>query len=68
MIGDGVNVSARLCAAAAAGEVVADADTLAAAGPDAADGFGQEEAISVKGRREPVRIRRHPGAAADPGS
>jgi adenylate cyclase len=61
VIGDGVNVSARLCAAAAAGEIVADADTLAAAGGDAAQGFGAEEAISVKGRREPVRIRRRAG-------
>lgn len=68
VIGDGVNVSARLCAAAAAGEVVADADTLAAAGSDAAGGFGREEAISVKGRREPVRIRRHPGMAENPGA
>ena len=48
--------------------MVTDADTLAAAGPAAAEGFGAEEAISVKGRREPVRIRRHPGAAANPGA
>lgn len=58
VIGDGVNVSARLCSAAGAGEIVTDADTLTAAGPDAADGFGAEEPITVKGRREAVRIHR----------
>ncbi len=58
VIGDGVNVSARLCSAAGAGEIVTDADTLTAAGPGAGDGFGPEEPITVKGRREAVRIHR----------
>jgi class 3 adenylate cyclase len=62
VIGDGVNVSARLCSAAAADEIVADRDTLAAAGKtagnDADAGFGPVEDITVKGRREPVSIRR----------
>ncbi len=62
VIGDGVNVSARLCSAAASGEIVIDGQSLAAAGEaDAAD-FGEEEEITVKGRREPVRIRRSPAS------
>lgn len=55
VIGDSVNISARLCAAAAANELVADADTIEAAG---ADGFGVAEQIAVKGRREHLSIRR----------
>lgn len=57
VIGDGVNVSARLCSAAGAGEIVVDADTLESTG-DGSEGFGPVEEITVKGRREPVRIRR----------
>lgn len=55
VIGDAVNISARLCSAAAEGELVADAATVDAAG---ADGFGPMESITVKGRREPLTIRR----------
>lgn len=57
VIGDGVNVCARLCSAAASGEIVVDADTLAAAADQ--EGFGAEESLTVKGRTEPVRVRRH---------
>lgn len=58
VIGDGVNVAARLCSAAAAGEIVVDAGTLAAAGSELARNFGGAEDIAVKGRREPVRVHR----------
>jgi class 3 adenylate cyclase len=55
VIGDSVNLAARLCSAAARGEIVADADTVTAAG----DGtFGPAESISVKGRRNRLMIRR----------
>ncbi len=47
IIGDAVNVAARLCTLAEAGEVVVDADTLARAGTD---GFGPVQSVSVKGR------------------
>jgi adenylate cyclase len=56
VIGDSVNIAARLCSAAAAGELVSDVETLAAANAD--QGFGPEEEISVKGRRDALRIRR----------
>ena len=45
VIGDSVNLAARLCAAAARGEIVADADTVAAAGIRRLGGAG------VRGRR-----------------
>ncbi|MHB1219258.1 MAG: adenylate/guanylate cyclase domain-containing protein [Alphaproteobacteria bacterium] len=61
VIGDSVNVAARLCSAAARGEIVADAETVAAAG--AAD-FGPVLEIAVKGRRGAVRARRLPAAPA----
>lgn len=57
-VGDSVNVASRLCDAAAAGEIVADAATLDAAGPETGAGFGPPEALSVKGRRAPLTIRR----------
>jgi class 3 adenylate cyclase len=55
VIGDAVNLAARLCAAASRGEIVADTDTVAAAG-DAE--FGAPETISVKGRRSRLEIQR----------
>lgn len=55
IIGDTVNLAARLCAAASRGEIVADAETVTAAG----DGeFGAAEVISVKGRRSRLEVRR----------
>ncbi len=52
VIGDAVNISARLCSAARAGEIVVDA-TLT-------DGsFGTTETIQLKGRQEPLLVRRH---------
>lgn len=55
VIGDGVNVSARLCSAAGPGEIVVDSKTLTGAD---ATGFGDEETLTVKGRAEPVPARR----------
>jgi len=51
VIGDTVNISARLCSAAAAAEIVAEAGL-------ADDAFGAIESIHVKGRKKPVSIRR----------
>jgi class 3 adenylate cyclase len=56
VIGDSVNVAARLCDAAEAGQMVADTRTLARAGHP--EGFGPQEDIAVKGRRETLSIRR----------
>ncbi|NQV56248.1 MAG: adenylate/guanylate cyclase domain-containing protein [Rhodospirillales bacterium] len=59
VIGDGVNVSARLCSAAAAGEIVADEATVAADnGAEWEPPFGAVEALTVKGRLDPVAARR----------
>jgi adenylate cyclase len=55
VIGDTVNLAARLCTAASRGEIVADTDTVTAAG-DAE--FGAVETISVKGRRSRLEVRR----------
>jgi class 3 adenylate cyclase len=55
VIGDGVNIAARLCGAAARGEIVADSDTVTAADAEA---FGEAETISVKGRRNLLQVRR----------
>ena len=54
VIGDAVNLAARLCTAASQGEIVADTDTVTAAG-DAE--FGNAEIISVKGRRSRLEVR-----------
>jgi class 3 adenylate cyclase len=51
VIGDAVNVSARLCSAAMAGEIVVDAALVD-------DDFGPAESIHVKGRDEPLIVRR----------
>lgn len=60
VIGDAVNVAARLCTEAQAGELVTDTRTLARAGHPT--GFFPPEEIQVKGRSEPLRIRRSPAA------
>ncbi len=51
VIGDAVNISARLCTEALAGEIVVDAVL-------ADDDFGPVESIQVKGRQEPLSVRR----------
>jgi class 3 adenylate cyclase len=55
VIGDSVNIAARLCSIAARGELVADTDTVCTARDR---GFGAEESIAVKGRRERLTVRR----------
>lgn len=51
VIGDTVNIAARLCSAARAGEIVVESSL--------ADGrFDPPEAIRLKGRREPLSVRR----------
>lgn len=62
VIGDAVNVAARLCSLAEVGDVVADTRTLARAGHP--DGFGATRDVQVKGRAEPLRVRRCRPAAA----
>lgn len=57
-VGDGVNVASRLCAAAEPGETLADAATVEAAGQREREAFGPLEALSVKGRQEPLMVRR----------
>jgi len=60
VIGDTVNTTARLCAEARRGEIVADATTLSRS--EMADRFGPIERIKVKGREQPIEIRRRPRA------
>jgi class 3 adenylate cyclase len=56
VIGDSVNVAARLCAAASRGEIICDTLTIEKSG--APGFFGALEHIRVKGRGRPVDIRR----------
>jgi adenylate cyclase len=55
VIGDSVNLAARLCAAAASGEILADSETVTAAGET---DFGPAETISVKGRNNQLQVQR----------
>ncbi len=56
VIGDSVNVSARLCSLASEGEIVCDAATLGAAG---AEEFSDEEMCEIKGRTGGLKIQRY---------
>ena len=63
VLGDSVNVAARLCAAASGGELV-----VAAADLVDGDGFDAVETLYVKGRREPLSVRRwRPSPDVSPG-
>jgi class 3 adenylate cyclase len=55
VIGDSVNIGARLCSMADRGEIVADFDTVTAAGDTQ---FSEAEPISVKGRHNRVNVCR----------
>jgi adenylate cyclase len=54
VIGDSVNVAARLCSVARAGELVVDVQTVRAAGTEPAT----SEELSLKGRRQALRVER----------
>jgi class 3 adenylate cyclase len=56
VIGDSVNIAARLCSEAARGEVICDAATLGQVG--STQRFGPEEEAHVRGREKPILIRR----------
>jgi len=55
VIGDSVNMSARLCSQANPGEIVADIESINSA---ESLGFKAEERIQVKGRTESLAVRR----------
>jgi adenylate cyclase len=54
VIGDSVNAAARLCSAAAEGEVVVDSESAVYAGLD----FEETETITVKGKRKSLTVVR----------
>ncbi|MEX1365483.1 MAG: adenylate/guanylate cyclase domain-containing protein, partial [Nannocystaceae bacterium] len=56
VIGDAVNLGARLCAAASSGQVIASAAVRQAAGPTPGLDFEALPPIAVKGKREPVEV------------
>lgn len=56
VIGDGVNVAARMSTVAHAFEIVTDIGTFSRAGRP--DGFSAPEELEVKGRSEALRVRR----------
>jgi class 3 adenylate cyclase len=55
VIGDSVNLAARLCSSAARGEILVDQETVAAAGDT---DFGPAETLSIKGRHKRLQVRR----------
>lgn len=61
VVGDSVNAAARLCSAAAGGELV-----VAVGRPFDDAGFGGVETLHVKGRQEPLSVRRWHAAAGNP--
>jgi len=54
VIGDSVNVTARLCSAANAGELIVDAQTMRSAGVE----ITASEELSLKGRKQVILIER----------
>ncbi|MGB0750025.1 MAG: adenylate/guanylate cyclase domain-containing protein [Magnetospiraceae bacterium] len=57
IIGDSVNVVARLSSLALSGEIVVDADSARQAGIDTS-ALGDAEAVTVKGRDAPISVHR----------
>ncbi|VAV89267.1 Adenylate cyclase [hydrothermal vent metagenome] len=53
IIGDSVNVAARLCSSARASEIVCDVDTLEKANTK---GFGEKTTVLAKGRAKPIAV------------
>jgi class 3 adenylate cyclase len=58
VIGDVVNTGARLCSAAAGTEILVTEPVYAAVGPLEEIAFEAAEPMSVKGKREPLRVYR----------
>ncbi|PLX40075.1 MAG: adenylate/guanylate cyclase domain-containing protein [Hyphomicrobiales bacterium] len=56
VIGDSVNMAARLCGAAGEGEIVADAATI---DQSRIEGFGPVMDLQVKGHARAIKVRRH---------
>ncbi len=55
VVGDSVNVAARLCSLAEAGEIIADIKTIDDAGIGE---FGRTQSVSIKGRKREVEVRK----------
>jgi class 3 adenylate cyclase len=68
VIGDSVNVAARLCAQARRGEIVCDALTIERSGLEEVLPIGTVEHIQVKGRERAIDVRRIARAGAEPNS
>jgi class 3 adenylate cyclase len=58
-VGPAVNLAARLCEHAVAGEILADAATIERAGPEDAVGFHPNGTLHLKGIARPVTTFRH---------
>jgi len=56
VIGDAVNLGARLCSAAKGGQVILSTETVAAIGEAPELRFEPLEPIAVKGKKEPIDI------------
>lgn len=59
IVGDSVNIASRLCAAASPGEIVADESVLVKLA-DGAREFGAVSELAIRGRVQPLRVRRWP--------
>lgn len=57
VIGDSVNIAARLCSIASEGQIVVDCETIQSISPRPG-GYGPEEVITVKGRDGLLKVCR----------
>jgi adenylate cyclase len=64
IVGDSVNIAARLCEAAAPGEIVAD-EALLVKLADRGREFGVASSLAIRGRAQPLRVRRWPARARE---